>query len=169
MFQLELFNTAILDVEKRALQIPFGNSKYQIDGIVAESQTPERAYRNLLLNFEQRFLDLKRASINRRKQENKIKQLQKQVTIESDTLKQEALLLEIEEIATGFEYENKLAADCIEELKYMQSMIEQLPEYSREDFEAAEKRYFELKNSGKVSFSLVENIKIGDVKKCLSK
>lgn len=164
MFEPEKFNDAIARVETRALPIPFGNSKYQIDGIVAESQTPERAYRNLLLNFEQRFQDLKRASINRRKSENKVAQIKRQIAGESDKLQQEALMLEIEEIVCGWEYENKLAADCIEELKYMQGMIEKLPEYSRDDFEAAENRYFELKHSGKVNLALPEAIKQSTIK-----
>lgn len=164
MFEIEKFNTAIQDVEKRALSIPFGNSKYQIDSIVADAQTPERAYRSLLLNFGKRFNDLKSGSINRRKQENKVKQLRKQADTEPDELKREALLLDIEEIVTNFEYENKLANDCIEELKYMQSMIEKMPEYSREDFEAAEIKHFELRQSGKPNFQLVENIKSGSIK-----
>ena len=164
MFELEKFNDAIQNVEKRALQIPFGNSKYQIDSIVAESQTPERAYRALLLNFEKRFNDLKSGSINRRKQEVKIKQLKRDSDIEQDEFKKELMLLEIEEIATVFEYENKLAADCIEELRYMQSMIEKMPEYSRADFEAAEKGHFELRATGKPNLQLAENIKNGQIK-----
>ena len=164
MFELEKFNDAIAHVGARALPIPFGNSKYQIDGIVAESQTPERAYRNLLLNFEQRFQDLKRAAINRRKAQNKIAQIKEQIAGESDMLKQEALMLEVEEIGCGWEYENKLAADCIEELKYMQSMIEKLPEYSREDFEAAECSYFKLKHAGKINHALPESIKQSAIK-----
>jgi hypothetical protein len=168
MFEIEKFNDAIQTVEKRALQIPFGNSKYQIDSIVAESQTPERAYRSLLLNFEKRFNDLKSGSINRRKQENKVKRLQLEADLESDDLKREAILLDIEEIITNFDYENKLADDCIEELKYMQGMIEKMPEYSRAEFEAGEKNYFELRATNKPNFQLVENIKSGDMK-CLLK
>jgi hypothetical protein len=168
MFDIKKFNDAIQNVEKRALNIPFGNSKWQIDSIVAEAQTPERAYRALLLNFESRFNDLKSGSINRRKQENKVKQLQKQADTELDELKREALLLEIEEIVTNFEYENKLASDCIEELKYIQGMIEKMPEYSRAEFEAAEAGHFELRQTNKPNFQLVENIKKGEIK-CLLK
>jgi hypothetical protein len=168
MFEIEKFSSAIQDVEKRALSIPFGNSKHQIDSIVADAQTPERAYRSLLLNFEKRFNDLKSGSINRRKQENKVKRLQLEADLESDDLKREAILLDVEEIITNFDYENKLADDCIEELKYMQGMIEKMPEYSRKEFEAAEAGHFELRQTNKPNFQLVENIKSGDIK-CLLK
>lgn len=168
MFEIEKLNDAIANVEKRALSIPFGNSKYQIDSIVAEAQTPERAYRALLLNFEKRFNDLKGGSINRRKQENKVKQLQRKIELETDELVKEELMLEVEEIITNFDYENKLADDCIQELKYMQSMIEKMPEYSRAEFEAGEKNHFELRATNKPNFQLVENIKSG-VQKCLLK
>lgn len=166
MFEIEKFQNAIQAVEKRALPIPFGNSKFQIDSIVAESHTPERAYRALLLNYHKRFNDLKMGSINRRKNENKIRQLQKQADLENDELKREELLLQIEEISSMFAYENKLADDCIEELKYMQGMIEKMPEYSRNDFEKAEGKYFELKAGNKPNLQLPETIKHGEIK-CL--
>jgi hypothetical protein len=145
MTNIQLFDQSIKNIQERSLPIPFGNSKYQMDSLVANEQTPERAYRHLLINFQKRYNDLKICSIGRRKAQNKVKQFQKQLETETDELKKEAILLDIEEITCCWEAENKLAEDCITELKYMQSMIEQLPAYTNEQFENGEASHFKLR------------------------
>lgn len=162
MFDLTEISGKTDGVMVRSMEIPFGNSTHQIDSIISEAKTPERAYRALLINYHKRFNDIKSCSIERRRQENKVKQLKRDMEAESDELRRESLALEIESIMASWEYENKLAADCIHELKYMQSMIDKMPRFNRAQFEHAEPRYFacsapdpalpEVISSGKLNY-----------------
>lgn len=158
IINIEKYSNTISDITQRSQEIPFGNSKWQMDSLIASEGTPERAYRHLLLNFHKRYNDLKSCSIGRRKSENKIKQIQKKLETEQDDLIREELILEIEEIMCSWEYENKLAKDCVVELEYMLSIINKLPRFTKEDFENGEKLHFKLKNVD-INMNLVESIK----------
>jgi hypothetical protein len=155
---IQKYSNVIENINQRYQDIPFGNSKWQMDSLIAAEQTPERAYRHLLINFQKRFNDLKSCSINRRKAENKVKQIQRQIEKETDELILEELSLEIEEITCGWEYENKLAKDCVVELEYMNSMIEKLPRFTKDEFEAGENEHFKLRNK-ESNMQLVSSIK----------
>jgi hypothetical protein len=153
------FKKLMIEVSKRSLQIPFGNSKWQIDSIVNEAKTSERAYRALLLNFTTKLNDLKTAERKRRKDVLKIKLLQEKIKKEKNKLERELLEIDIEEIESGFEYTNKLALDCVEELNYMWSFIEKLPKYTREEFEAGEIEHFKKRGVPALDASFLDSIK----------
>lgn len=153
------FMPLLKEVYQRSLDIPFGNSKWQIDSIISESKTPERAYRALLLNFQTKLNDLKKAEIKRKKDIIKVKLLKQDKIEEDNTLKRDLIDLEIEEIESSYEYTNKLALDCVEELNYMWSYLDKMKKYTREEFEAGEIRHFELRNAQPNNQTLITLIK----------
>ncbi len=55
MFDIQPYSQTINEIQQRSLAIPFGNSKWQMDFLVASEQTPERAYRHLLVNYQKRY------------------------------------------------------------------------------------------------------------------
>ena len=160
LIKFEQLSGDMEQVQKRLFDIPFGNSAFQIDSIVAGEKTPERAYRALLLNYTQRYKDLEHGSICREQSQNKVKMLKNKIAklkakiSEFDSVKgaleiEELNLtiidteLEIKKIVSGWEFENKLSTDCVQELKHMMNMIAKMPEYNRQDFEQAEEKHFD--------------------------
>lgn len=147
------------EVVERSAVIPFGNSNWQIDSIVSEAKTPERAYRALLLNFTTKLNDLKTAERKRRRDLLEVELLKEQIAQEDNPLKKKLLELDIEEVESGYEYTNKLALDCVMELNHMWGYIEKMPHYSRADFEQGEVEHFKLRNAQENNYKLLSDIK----------
>ena len=139
-----------VDIEREMLKkmydIPFENSNAQTDSVIDSALTPGRAYRTLGLRFMARWQDIKHCSIKRRMAVNKAKQLERKLEMELDTLKREALELELEELKSGWDYEDKLAHDCKSELMHLLKRLHQLPCYDRESFEKEERGWLEMKH-----------------------
>lgn len=132
------------DLNKRIWDIPFDNSQFQNENFIINAAiTPERAYRSAALRLQDRLEALKSAHFERRKSDIKIKMLQRDIDNCDDDLKKELLQIEIEEIQSGRIYSDKLINDAIVEATQLYNFVYSCPEYTREDFEKAEKDHFE--------------------------
>jgi len=127
--------------------IPFGNSNYQNKHFVAEAAiTPERAYRAIGLKLQDRISALKSAYYNLRKEQIEIKKLMRRLQYEYDELERELIKIEIEEKLSNKPYMFKLINDCIVEIEYLFKLLKELNvKPNREEFEAAEEKYFAKK------------------------
>lgn len=152
---------------EKMFNIPFENSHAQTDSVIEDCLTPQRAYRMLGLRFLARYQDLRRCSIQRRKAQNKVKQLQKKLEETQEELKREEYQLEIEEITVGWDYEDKLANDCKQELMHLLKRLKQLPCYDRKDFEDSDVAWLAMKQdpSRRPSTSVLELMDTGQALK----
>ena len=131
--------------------IPFENSYAQTRSVINSALVPQKAFKVIGLRLTKRLNDLKVCSIKREQVENEIDLLKyernhlkhKDATLK--LLHQKRLDLVIKEKTACFDYENKLAGDCIAELKHLYRMIKNLPKYTREEFEEGEKVWINLK------------------------
>lgn len=162
----------MVDIEREMLKhmydIPFENSHAQTDSVIDGSLTPERAYRNLGLRFLSRWHDLKACSIKRRMAANKVKQLERKLTeapvdpvATLSDLEMEDIQLQIEEIRSGWDYEDKLAHDCKAELMHIMKRMHQLPCYDRESFEKSEAGWLSMKHNQVQYQPVVESMESG--------
>lgn len=136
------------DITKRMWNIPFDNSQFQNENFIINSAgTQERAYRSAALRLQNRLEALKHAHFTERKTAVKLKQLERKLETEQDDLECELIRIEIEEILSGKAYSDKLVNDAIVEANQLYQFISSCPEYTREDFENAERKYFEKKLS----------------------
>ncbi|MHB8098074.1 MAG: hypothetical protein ACYDD5_00610 [Sulfuricurvum sp.] len=134
------------ELQERIYDIPFDNSQFQNENFIINSAlTPERAYRSAALRLQSRLEALKEASFNKRKNDIKIKKIQRKLDVETDDLEIELLKIEIEEIVSAEGYSNKLINDAIVESQQLYNFIQSCPKYTREDFEKAERTHFEMK------------------------
>ena len=120
--------------------VPFGNSVYQISHFT-EHETPERQYRHCLLQIDCKLKALKECEYRRRRLDIDIQEL-KEKLIESEGLNKARLEIDIEEKEYNLEVEKKLIEDAVIELTVYEQELSKLPEYTREQFEESEEKYW---------------------------
>ena len=131
-----------LGCKVEAYNIPFGMSQYQIKTFVNSQETPERKYRNCLLQLDQK---------NRALQECRIRRLRVQVDLDeideklltAEGYDKRRLLIDRQEKEYNMNTEMKLIEDCYYEVKTYESILETLPAFTREEFEQGEERYWQ--------------------------
>jgi hypothetical protein len=145
---------SILSLESEMIErfrkIPFGNSKAATDDAqIVSEEMPHRAYRHLGLRFFSRLRDLKMCSLERQSQEIQLQRLQKKLDNDLflDELDKASVEIEMQKITSGWNYENMLAEQCIEELKHLLTRIEQLPKYTQDEFEELDKYWIAHRTS----------------------
>lgn len=135
-------------VIKQFEEIPFGNSDYQNINYVLNSQfTPERAYRALGLRLMDRLQALKSTQFSIKKSVIDIEEKQWKIANDSSlsSFDIRRLELELEESESGRAYSEKLAKDAIHECNLLYSELEKFPQYTRIQFEQAEKTHYDLR------------------------
>lgn len=132
------------EIQKRMWDIPFENSQFQTENFILNaSLTPERAYRAAALRLQSKLNSLKEAYFNQRRDAVKLKQLKKRLDAESNELEKELIEIDIEELLSNQPYRDKLINDAIIEANQLYNFIQACPEYTREDFENAERTHYE--------------------------
>lgn len=122
--------------------VPFGNSVYQIQNFTAGKETPERRYRNCLLQIDQKQRALKECEFRRKRLDIDIAEI-KEKMLGAEKFEKQRLEIDLEEKQFGLDYEIKLIEDCIIEIAAYKAILKDLPEFTREDFEQAEQEYWE--------------------------
>lgn len=130
-----------MDIKDLKKAVPFGNSAFQIVKFIVNEETPERALRAALINYDTRFKALKESEFRRRKKEIDIEELQEKLS-KADGFTKRRLEIEIEEAEYFLEEEKKLIEDAEIEIELYEKIIKALPEISREQFEKSEKKYW---------------------------
>lgn len=139
----------VSEYEDAFADIPFGNSRFQIENFVINSQyTPERAYRAIGLAMSSKIRALKEAYYALKKEEIDIEELEWK--IDQDTTSEwdrKRFRLEIEEKRDNRSYTKKLINDALHELSAHYEVFKKMPKYTREQFENGERKHFEIRLS----------------------
>ena len=130
-----------MEINEKKKQVPFGNSVFQIMNFITSEETPERVYRKVLLQLDQKEKAMKECYFRRKRREVDIEEIVKKLETASGFEKQR-LEIDLEEAEFYLEDEIKLIEDCIIEIEAYKKILETLPDYSREDFENSENEYW---------------------------
>ncbi|MBN2040746.1 MAG: hypothetical protein JW864_11935 [Spirochaetes bacterium] len=140
-----------MNINEKMKQVPFGNSLFQIQNFIANQDTPERSYRHVLLQLDAKSKAMKECSFRRRRKEIEIKETEEKLkTAEGYT--KERLEIDLEEAQYQMDAEIKLIEDAVIEIAAYEKILEKLGDFTREEFEQAERGYWEvrlLKNAQK--------------------
>lgn len=129
------------ELEAAFFDIPFENSAFQT---IAAQITPERAYRAIGLRMSAKLRALNEAKYGRMKEDIDIDELREKIA-SIDTSKWDKARAEID-IMQKLEnrtYTDKLINDALAELSLLYKHFKSLPKFTREQFEAGERRHFE--------------------------
>jgi hypothetical protein len=139
------YKNVLNEIKESFYDIPFDNSKFQTEAFVISAEiTPERAYRaiglkllsninsleTILLGIKNKQVDLDEIEYNL--QHANLNEFQKRREV-----------LKREQIELDNEWLNKLINDAIVELDVLYSHYQKFPKYTREQFEAAERKHYE--------------------------
>lgn len=140
------------ECEDAFADIPFGNSKFQIENFVINSQyTPERAYRAIGLAVSSRVRALREAYFGLEKEKIDIEELEWKISQDStSTWDKRRFALEIEEKNENKQYTKKLINDALHELSAHYAVFKKMPKYTRGQFEDGERKHFEIRLSREV-------------------
>ena len=129
MQDLTKFKTLLSEIQDSFLNVPFGNSDFQIANfIVNRAQTPQRAFRAVCLSLRDKILTLNEAYYNQLKFQVDLDELQEK----------------IEQKISQQRDNEKLLIDAIHEVEFLYSYWQKLPHPTRAEFEAAEEDYFKI-------------------------
>jgi hypothetical protein len=135
------------EYEEAFFDIPFGNSAFQIRNfIINAAHTPERAYRSIGLGMRAKINALKEAYYNLKKEEIDIEELLAKVkTDQMNDFEKRRTVLEIERKEEIRQDLKKLINDALAELQEFHAVFKSLPRFTRQQFEAGERKYFEIR------------------------
>ena len=131
-------------LQKQMRNVPFGMSVFQIKSFNRGQETPERLYRNCLLQLNQKLMALKECQFRRQRYEIDLEEIEEKLKT-AEGFEKRRLEVDREEKIYKLEQEIKLIEDCCIECATHAKILEQLPEFTREQFESAEGTYWESK------------------------
>lgn len=147
--------------------VPFGNSVYQIQNFTAGKETPQRRYRHCLLQLHQKLTVLKECEFRRKRYDIDIEEI-KDKLFGTKNFEKRRLEIDLEEKQFHLDLELKLIEDCMVEIAAYKQILETLPEYTREEFERAEQKYWEKRlladakrefiSSGSITIQTIESL-----------
>jgi hypothetical protein len=134
----------IKEVEDAFYDIPFENSAFQTENFVIAGQiTPERAYRAIGLRMHKKLVAVQEVLIAR--EIEKVEEEELLSKIESpdyNKFEKRKFELELKKKNIYKAFDSKLLNDAIKELNVLYKHFKALPKYTREQFEAGERRHF---------------------------
>jgi hypothetical protein len=146
--QLTISETNAEDVVKEIqdafYDIPFENSAFQTENFVIAGQiTPERAYRAIGLRMNKKLIAVQEAIIGRELEKVEEEELQAKIdSPDYDNFEKRKFELDLKKRQIYKPFNDKLFNDALKELNVLYKHFKALPKYTREEFEAGEKRHF---------------------------
>lgn len=133
------------DIQNAFFDIPFGNSKFQIESfVIAASITPARAYRAIGMQMQVMLTNFEGLQYDKKMQDIKIEELQAQVNDENiNIFERKRKQLELENLIKENKWSKKLLNDALVELNLYYEYFKSMPRYTRDQFEAEEETYYE--------------------------
>ena len=123
--------------------IPQGNSKFQNEKFVIAAQlTPERAYKNLGLTIMTIIEGIQAHLVQRELQLIDLEELDYKIENEQNPFEKRRLEIKRKHFIIPDISEDKFISDQFYELNTLYSHFRNFPKYTREQFEAGEKRYY---------------------------
>lgn len=134
----------IKEIEEAFFDIPFENSQFQTENFVINAAyTPERAYRAIGLRMNNRLRALREAQFSRMKEDVDIEELRWKIENEDATrFDRQRWEIEISQKLSNRAFTDKLINDALAELNVLYHHYKRLPKFTRQQFEAAEPKYF---------------------------
>jgi len=158
------------DIKDRFRAVPFGNSVFQIQYMVANQDTPERSYRAVLLQYDQKSRAMRSCSFQRRRLEIDLREIEEKLS-RPDLTKYDRARLEVDrdEKLDSLESQIKLIEDCAIEMRVYEDILNKMPEFTREEFESGERTYWkkrliadaerDITSSGTISAGTLDALK----------
>lgn len=134
----------IAEIESAFYDIPFENSAFQTENFVIAGQiTPERAYRAIGLRMHKKLIAVQEALIGREKGEVEEEELREKIeSPDYNRFEKRKFELDLKKRQIYKPFTDKLLNDAITELNILYKHFKALPKYTREEFEAGERRHF---------------------------
>ena len=134
----------VKEIQDAFYDIPFENSAFQTENFVIAGQiTPERAYRAIGLRMNKKLIAVQEAIIGRELEKVEEEELQAKIdSPDYDNFEKRKFELELKKRQIYKPFNDKLFNDALKELNVLYKHFKALPKYTREEFEAGEKRHF---------------------------
>lgn len=133
-----------MDIDEKMKQVPFGNSAFQIYNFIAKEESPERAYRKVLLQLDQKNKAMKECYFRRKRREVDIEEIVKKLET-AEGFDKQRLEIDLEEAEFYLQDEMKLIEDCVLEIAVYKKILDELPDFTREQFENSELEYWKTR------------------------
>jgi len=149
------FDAFVDDINRRSMEIPFGNSRFQEKLHCDDKLTPAREYRHIILQCKREINKLKHNQFKRQRKLIEIRQAEEKLSkwymkLPAFKYKREALLIDIAEFEFDSADLQSLVRDSIESLKNLKTDLDNCREYTREEFEAEEELHFRKKFANEI-------------------
>ena len=134
----------IKEIEDAFYDIPFENSAFQTENFVIAGQiTPERAYRAIGLRMHKKLIAVQETLIGKEMEQVEEDELRYKIeSSEYNQFEKRKFELELKKKQIYKPFRDKLLNDALKELNVLYKHFKSLPKYTREQFEAGEKRHF---------------------------
>jgi hypothetical protein len=141
--EMQKYENLLEEINKDFMDIPFGNSIFQIKHFVLNaSETPQRLYRTLGLYMQSKIQSLKDAQYGTEEKIIDLEEAEAKLKFEDNIFEKRRLTPQITKIRDGLESSKKLIKDAMIELDYCYSIYKDMPKFTREEFENAELEYY---------------------------
>lgn len=142
-----LSNDRVEEIKKMMWDIPFGNTRFQIENFLRE-YTPERQLRMILLQMNEKITSLEKYKLNRQRIELDLEELEEKIA-KAEGRDRKRLEIDLVEKQMDHQASMKLVNDTIAEVQTYDTLLREVQaavgEVSRDSFEKAEQRYWELR------------------------
>lgn len=145
LIDLPTVETYIKEINDAYFDIPFGNTAFQTEMfVIAQQITPARAYRAVGLQMNATLGNLKTLIIEQKLDEISVEEFKEQIQDESVSRFERARAeIKVKNVMDAMEVRRKLVNDSFHELQILYKHFSAMPQYTREQFEAEERLYFE--------------------------
>ena len=141
--EIKKYENILQEIEKDFMDIPFGNSIFQIKHFVINAaETPERIYRTIGLQMHSKITFLKDAYYTKEEKLIDLEELEYNLKKEKSSFEKRRIELKIKKTKDGLISSEKMINDSIIELDYYYNIYKKMPKFTREDFEKAEFEYY---------------------------
>lgn len=132
------------EIEDAFFDIPFENSAFQTENFVIGAQiTPERAYRAIGLALHSKIEAVRDCLVSMELVQFELEKLNDIINDEKSTKYDiRRAEIDIKKITTKQPFQKKLLNDAIVELNVLYKHFKSMPRYTREEFEAGERRHY---------------------------
>lgn len=144
---LAVFNDNLEEIKTQFKNVPFGESVFQINKFNRGQETPERLYRNCLLQLDKKIRALYECKFRRRRIEVDIAELKSKLH-KANSFDKQRHEIDIEEKEYQLDNEIKLIEDAFIEVETYKQILKTLPVFTREEFEKGEGEYWKRRLLG---------------------
>jgi len=144
------------------MSIPLGDSIFQIQHFILKDLPPGRQIRTCQLQLRKKLQAMEEYSFNRRLLEiNRLEIIEKLEGVNG--YEKDRLQVELDKLNYALNSEQNLIEDCLTEIAVYESVLNSLPEMSREEFEIEERSYWtkRLLNDARREFLSMGTVSVG--------